>query len=167
MEDKLKNTFSTYLVHEGNNALLPGKALDYSTIVLSTFEKIYVKSPPLKIIEESCYRDYASYDGRRKAVRYMTGYSNKLPIPVNTARKIYAFPTKSPANPDCIWIFFNRIKKLEDKTHDSDSTNRSVVHFIDGTSLPLDVSFYTLEQQYKRTKHCIDLYDCSMEMAFR
>jgi competence protein ComK len=152
-----------YFANEQTNALLPTKQKDYRAIVLSAFEKYYVKGSPFDIVKASCERDFTTYEGRVDAVKSRTVYRKKLPTPINTARKIFAFPTMSPNHSDCIWLFYHRIQAIKELKSQPRNEHQSIVQFTDGSHLPLSISFYTLKKQYTRTAHCVKLYEEGME----
>lgn len=158
--------FLSYVINDSNNALVPARHIEYNTIVLTSHNKLYIKKSPLQIIRESCLRDFATYEGKRKAVIHMTGFCKKVPIPINPAKRIFAFPTISPQHPECIWLFYYRIRKIEENKGKSFKEYPSIVYFKDGTSLPLGISFYQLDKQYKRTKRCIEIYEKELERNF-
>lgn len=142
-----------YSVNNNTIALLPAKKFDYSTIAWETNQALYVRQVPLEGIKESCL-DYGScYDGRRKAVKHLTPYRKKLPIPISQEKKIYAFPTHAIHDCDCHWIFSEHILTILE----SSDTNKSVVHFKNDQLLPLSVSYHILQKQYHRTlKYILD-----------
>lgn len=148
----------SYIIKESCKALLPINHMNYQTIVDTTTEKFYVKKTPFEIIKESCLQYFSSYEGRREAVKYMTGYTHKSPIPISTTLHIYAFPTLSPSHPDCIWFFSHHIKKIEELTDKYTSDYRTIVHFRDGSTLKTDISSYILKNQLKRAIYCKELY---------
>lgn len=156
----MKHVLSTYVIQRDCKVLLPEYTTDYDTVVWTATGHLYVKKTPLEIIEESCHRDFASYEGRRKLAMKLTGYEKKVPIPINISQKIYAFPTISPTSPDCIWIIAHHIKKIEKITGRSNNMKfQSIVHFWDGSSMPFEISAYSLSEQRKRTSYCKDLLE--------
>lgn len=152
---------SEYIITKDASALIPAKSIEYNTIVLTSREKLYIKMTPLEIIKNSCLHDLASYEGRREAVKHMMDYQKKIPIPINTSQEIYAFPTMSPSNDECIWLFFHQIKKVVDnRKHGSkEEEYASTIHFADNSQLSIDVSHFSLQQQLQRTAMCKNIIE--------
>ena len=149
-----------YTVQGNAFALIPAKSMEYYTIVLTSTEKLYIKQTPIEIIKASCFQDFSSYEVRREAVKYLTDFQNKVPIPVNTSQDIYAFPTKSPSSNECVWLFFHQIKKIVDnRKHGLAENLPSTVHFVNETKLSLDISYFSLNQQFCRTAVCKNMFD--------
>lgn len=164
---KMKEIYSEYIINEETLALIPAKGNAYRTIVLTTTGELYIKQTPLKIVDKSCLREYTSYEGRRKAVTYLTGFKMKVPIPINTSLNIYGFPTMSPRRYDCIWLFNQHIRHIEDngKRVTSDKTIQSTVHFINGVELALEVSSNSLQHQRFRTAMCKNIFDSDKRIS--
>lgn len=148
---------NNHLLTEEDQALISASHEEYRTIVCTPSGPLYIKKDPIEIIKESCLRDSSSYEGRREAVKHMTGFINKVPIPISTSKNIYAFPTSSPSNPNCVWLLYNHIKEIE-KVQDEE-LHRTIVHFHDGSSIPLQASHHVLENQFLRTARCKNLFD--------
>ena len=160
----MKAVLPTYTIKENVNALLPGRSTDYNTIVLTPKEKFYIRMSPLEIIKESCSKSFLTYEGSSAVIRKKLGIKYKVPLPINTALGIYAFPTMSSTHRDCIWLFYHRIEWIEDISQKSKKF-KSKVHFIDGTSLSLTVSTYTLNKQSRRVKQCIDKFEAEQTLS--
>lgn len=142
-----------YRVNSKTIALLPVKAFDYNTIAWETNQALYVRQVPLEIIKENCLDYGSSYDGRCKAVKHLTPYRKKLPIPISQDKKIYTFPTHAIQDFDCHWIFSEHILTI---LRNSD-TNKSIIHFKNNKMLSLSVSQHILQKQYHRTlKYVLD-----------
>lgn len=136
------------IIHESTLALLPVKDIEYQTQVLEENRVYLVRETPLEIIKHACKMEWTTYDGRREAVIERTGYEKKVPIPINTYKKIAAFPTHGTKNIDCKWIFGNQIHHIRE--HPSNPKG-SIVIFKNGQHLILhDVSYHILQQQYER-----------------
>lgn len=136
------------IINESTLALLPVKDVEYQTQVLEVDRVFYVRETPLDLIKQACKLDWTTYDGRRTAVMKRTGYEKKVPIPIDTYKKIVAFPTHGTKNMNCKWIFGNHIDYIME--HPS-IRKGSIVVFKCGIYLPLyDVSYHILQQQYER-----------------
>ena len=156
---------TSYTIRQHANALLPGRSTYYDTIVLTSEGKHYVKKPPFDIIKESASKTFLTYEGSRDVIQKKLGFKYKIPLPINTALGIYAIPTMSSSNPDCVWLFYHRIKDVEDISGGCEPY-KSKVHFIDGTSLPLTVSTYSLKKQIYRAERCIDEFDAGQALCY-
>lgn len=141
-----------YEISPHTSALLPAYHIDYDTIVWEQDQILYVKKKMMPLLKEGCLVGGAEYDGRRRAVTHKTGIQSKIPIPVNPLDHIYAFPTHSPKQHDCCWIFYHHIQSI--KRHPTLPT-QSIVTFNSGKELTLNVSYHTLDKQVQRTSYCI------------
>lgn len=147
----------TYEINPQTMAILSVAEIEYSAIVLEENKKIYVRQTPLQIIKAACLEGGASYEGRRKAVTYLTGAMQKIPIPINPRRNIFAFPTHSPTTFECNWIFYHQIKTITIPKVPN-PTIQSIIHFKNNQSLSMNESCYVLQKQYQRTAMCILQY---------
>ncbi|WP_449540444.1 competence protein ComK [Ferdinandcohnia sp. Marseille-Q9671] len=146
-----------YEINPQTVAILSVAEIEYSAIVVEEHRNILVRQTPLQIIKAACLEGGASYEGRRKAVTYLTGAIQKVPIPINPRRKIFAFPTQSPTTCECNWIFFHHIKSIELPKIPS-PTIQSIIHLKNNQSLSMNESCYVLKKQYERTAMCILQY---------
>jgi competence protein ComK len=134
-------------------ALVPTRNTDYYTIVHELQQTIYVKKTPFEIIQSACLQNYSSYAGRRDAVIHHTGYTRKVPIPIDFERSIIAFPTLSPTNFDCVWIFYRHIERFT-----SIQKNKGTfITFRNDMELSVGVSCLVLEKQVYRTVRCLSI----------
>ncbi|MBB6454557.1 competence protein ComK [Salirhabdus euzebyi] len=142
-----------YNVNEKTMALIPIFHHEYDTLVLETDRQIHVKKTPLQIIKTACLHNGSSYEGRRDAIIYQTASKRKVPIPINTSNKTFAFPTHSPTQFHCTWIFYNHICHIH--PNKTPKTNTSTIMFHNGEQLTLKESHYVMEKQMQRTALCI------------
>ncbi|MBB5174552.1 competence protein ComK [Texcoconibacillus texcoconensis] len=133
-------------------SLLTAKSTDYDSIVLESDRTLYVRQTPLQLIESACLRGGSSYDGRRIAVMHETGAQRKVPIPINRLENIYAFPTHSPKNFNCHWLFSAHIHKM---TPNPKNKKQCLITFTNNEKITLDVSPSVIEKQMHRTSYCI------------
>ncbi|MEH7379101.1 competence protein ComK [Bacillus sp. JJ1533] len=152
-----------YEINPQTEAILSVAEIEYSAIVLEEDRKILVRQTPLQIIKTACLEGGASYEGRRKAVIHLTGAIQKVPIPINPRRKIFAFPTHSPTTFECNWIFFHQIKAIA-PAKISSPTIQSIIYFKNNQSLSMNESCYVLQKQYQRTAMCILQYSIPEQM---
>ncbi|MCC3359634.1 competence protein ComK [Bacillus sp. REN16] len=153
----MKIIHPTYEVNPLTMAILPAREIEYSAIVKEVHRIIYVRQTPLQIIKAACLEGGATYEGRRKAVTHLTGAIQKVPIPINPRRNIFAFPTHSPTAFECNWIFYHHIKAIVPSQQTSNTT-QSIIQFKNQQELPMTESHYLLEKQYTRTAMCVLQY---------
>ncbi|MGP4039025.1 competence protein ComK [Gracilibacillus sp. D59] len=142
-----------YKITNKTMAILPAFHMDYSSKIIEVDTTKYFTESPLQIIKSNCLVGGAAYEGRKKAVTHHLPFHQKTPIPINISYGIYAFPTKSPKNINCSWLFFHSIEKIITK-------NESVViEFKNGQELQVGDSVYTLQKQYDRTGMCKVIFE--------
>lgn len=142
-----------YHVNKETIAFLPARKIEYNSVVIEGGNTYYIKKTPFQLMKAACLAHWSSYEGRRKAVLKKTNYLRKVPIPISITKQIYAFPTHSPTQFDCNWIFFNHILKIT-KCKD---TNDTIVTFKNFRQLRINVSRHSLETQFHRTFHLLHL----------
>ncbi|WP_332695163.1 competence protein ComK [Halalkalibacter lacteus] len=141
-----------YEINRDTVALQPTTHTDYYTIVFERDQILHVKKTPLQLIKPACLEGGASYNGRREAVIYQTGTKSKVPIPISPRENIYAFPTHSPDNFECSWIFYHHVKSIK---KDPKIPNQTIITFKNNNTLTLNLSFSSIEKQMQRTSQCI------------
>src|SRR5690625_4916123 len=134
-------------------AILPAKEIEFQSYVLENDATYYVKKTPLQLITVACLdTGWSTFDGRREAVTYHTGFKQKVPIPISIKPEIYTFPTHAINSHDCAWIFpyhILRINKL--------GTIQSTIQFKNGRTIILDISYHILNNQLQRTLQIVNL----------
>ncbi|MGJ9383948.1 competence protein ComK [Salipaludibacillus sp. CF4.18] len=148
----IDNVYKDYKITKNTQALLPSYRSDSSTLVFETGLKIYVKQNPLEIIKAACLDGFSTYEGRREAAIYRMGAKRKVPIAICPTQDIYAFPSLSPTNFHCHWLFFDHI---QDFTSPKNESRQTIVTFKNNRKLLLSVSPSVLEKQMYRTSLCI------------
>ncbi len=133
-------------------AFKPAFQLDFYTIVIEMHQVIAVRKTPIELMKSACLDGGASYEGRRKAVLHKLGTINKAPIPVDPLNLIYAIPTHAPNHPNCIWLFFQHIKYIQE---DPKNKGSSLVYFPNHIVVPTTASRATLLKQIERTSLCV------------
>lgn len=139
-----------YSINKKTAAIKPAYEIEYESVIIEGSTTFYVKKHPFKLIKENCLKNGSSYNGRRKSIIYLTGFSRCVPIPINPRKDIFAFPTHSPKNDNCSWIFFHHIKRIL-KTDDK---NQSIVCLKNKQNLTIDSSYHTLFNQKFRIFVC-------------
>lgn len=150
--DRKKNLLLYKDNHVGSNtmAVLPVWDVYYNALIKDRIKgDIYVKETPLEVIQKGCLGGYATYEGRKKAVQILLGYTQKPPIPVVPFLNIFAFPTASPTQFDCIWLFPTHI--YETAVH----KGHIQVIFKNGETVNVPISVHTYSKQMERTSHCM------------
>ena len=106
---------------------------------------LYVYSPTIKIIDDSCKFFGSSYEGRFCGTKALTGITYKSPIIIEESRNIIFFPTNSTRSKQTSWIALNKIKKIY-----KNKSDKSYIIFNNDKKLNLNISLYSLENQYCR-----------------
>ncbi|WNF37378.1 competence protein ComK [Bacillaceae bacterium IKA-2] len=141
-----------YEVNKNTMPLLSVAHPDYDTIALEPNFKCYVRKPPLQLIKLACLEGGSTYEGRRAAVVYQTGVKHKVPIPVDQLEQIYAFPTHSPKEFECAWIFPNHIRLITPYIVPNHPKQTKIL-FTNFKHIILPVSYYTIEKQLQRSSY--------------
>jgi competence protein ComK len=143
---------SNYRINENTLALLPAKKLEYGTTVIEMYRNVRVRKTPLQLIKATCYDHWCTYEGRRHAVIHHTKFKKKVPIPINTAKGIYFFPTHSTKSHENHWLSHQHIVEIATCTTYPENT---LVEFENGVKVSLNVSVYVLKKQMQRTFECM------------
>lgn len=149
---------SDYLVNQQTIALLPSRKIEYQTVVLEDTKQILVRKPMLEIVKDSCLHYCSTYEGRRKAVMHHTGFKRKVPIPISINKGIYTFPTHSPTDYSCSWIFYNHVEVVLTKSQIRNIDVQTLINFKNNIRLPLDISHTLIEKQLERTEVCMLIF---------
>lgn len=160
---------SEYQINQHTIALFPAYTVEYDTIVLEQDEKFYVKKPALQLVKEACLTYGSNYEGRRESVMHQTGLKRKVPIPISILRNIFAFPTHSPNNYNCSWIFHRHIDSIHPSS--TDTGPKTTIVFKNNQCLTVDVSSFTIQNQIERTECCQYIfsskYSSNLSYAFQ
>lgn len=152
MEEKLVVN-EDYKITESTMFISPHFHEVYRSMIFDE-KGIYLCSKrPLKLIEEACIDDGASFDGRRQAVIQKLNYKVKTPIHISPERMIYAFPTISFLSYDCTWIFANNIKDIEEI-----NKYTSEIIFRNGYRYTLKLPRKILMRQREKTALCMYIF---------
>lgn len=98
----------SYEINPKTMALLYNEAT-LGSIIIETDRIIYCVLTPNQIIKRSCILLGISYEMRRESIRRILKKSQMLPVIMDSYEKIIVFPTSSPRNEKCEWLFFNHI----------------------------------------------------------
>ncbi|RXJ02242.1 competence protein [Anaerobacillus alkaliphilus] len=141
-----------YTINQNTIAIITVAHIDYQTKVIEKNAIFYVKKPALELIKNACLIGGSSYEGRKIAVSYHMRVKHKVPIPINPILHIFAFPTHSPTQYHCSWIFPSHVKAIE--KHPT-KPNHTVIIFKNSYKLEIPVSYYQIEKQLLRSAGCI------------
>ncbi|MBM7572683.1 competence protein ComK [Aquibacillus albus] len=162
----MPNILPTYDVNEKTIALLPSRQVEYDTIVMEADQRLFVRQTPLEIIKMACLKAGSSYEGCRASLMYLTNSRKKVPIPILLEKNIYAFPTHSPTNFNCQWLFYHHIASIKPHPSSKKTHHRATITFKNGQNLAMNESYYRLIKQMYRTAECITMLSSSSHSIF-
>ncbi len=150
----MKEFLTDYIINPQTSALLPARQIEYDTIVFEQDKRLHVKKTAMQLIEEACLIYGSTYEGRRKATMYRTDFKRKVPIPISINREIYTFPTHSPSDYDCAWIFPSHVQFIRDIASENSNGEKSLIFLDNQLKLASNASSYMIEQQLDRAELC-------------
>ncbi|MEX3621466.1 competence protein ComK [Viridibacillus arvi] len=103
---------------------------------------LYSTLTPIQLLEKICIRYGSTFQGRIDAVKELLGYSKKLPLYIGEG--IYAYPTRSPYHPECVWVFYHSYR------YEAYSKGQTILYFDHGEIVILDISLHTVKEQQQR-----------------
>ncbi|WP_418936208.1 competence protein ComK [Natronobacillus azotifigens] len=106
-----------------------------------------MKQRPLSIIKDGCIIGGSTYEGRVIAMQHLLHIRQKLPVPISPHRQICAFPTESPRNFDCHWIFPSHIQEVKKE-------QEGVTLVFSHAHLHVNLSVHTVNRQLTITNRC-------------
>lgn len=113
------------------------------THIITTHGSYTSSFSQLELLNLACMRYFSTYEGRIQASRYQTSFHRKTPLLV-AENGIFAFPTMSPLNAECMWIFNHSFKS---KKHTDKST---ILQYDNGVEIVVNASVHTIEKQRQR-----------------
>ncbi len=113
--------------------------------VIEEEEEFLVKKDSTQIINDSCKFFGSSYSGRFEGTKNLIGVNYKAPIIIEESKEIIFFPTSSPRFENCNWICLKKIGNIQ-KTD-----TKTIIHFKNGNTIELDISYNSLENQILRS----------------
>ena len=140
-----------YILQECDSYLIDTRALALESVFtggykskISTTHGIYFsKQTPAQLLDKACLRYFSTMKGRTKAASILLNYGQKPPFLI-APNEIGVFPTASPDNADCVWLFNHRITVVDVVK------GQSMITFMEGTTIHVKVSKHTILQQYQR-----------------
>ena len=131
-----------YEISSATQAIIP--LSDDKTMIFEEEGEYVIDKPSNDIINYNCNFYGSSYDGRCEGTRSLIGIKSKLPIIIEESRNIIFFPTSSVRNKQSSWIALNKIESYHK------NNKNSCIVFTDGRKIDIDISKFSLENQYCR-----------------
>jgi competence protein ComK len=145
-------TTNEYTITGKTMMLAPALRMEGGTVVYEEEKTFFVTQTPTEIIHENCFRGFATFDGRVKAVRKYFHFEKKVPVLVYEKNRIACFPTHSSKNHLCHWVFPTHIRVME---KDPLTTGFTLIHTRNNKMLRLPISSYVAGKQLGRTDHLL------------
>lgn len=140
----------SYLLDERALAIKPIFTGHYQSEIFTTHGIYYSKLKPTELLNLACLNYFSTKKGRMHASTILLGYAIKPPFMISS-KGFGVFPTASPNNPNCVWIFNQRIEiQVITKTE-------SVVTFMNGTSITVKASKHIIDKQNHRLHTLLSL----------
>lgn len=108
----MNEVLSDYKINSHTMALLSAAHIEYDTIAVETNQELFIRKTPYQLISGACLENCSTYEGRREAIKHHFGIKRKVPIPINPGKNLFAFPTHSPTDFACNWIFHSHIQAI-------------------------------------------------------
>jgi len=133
----------SYLIDERTLAVKKILTGDYQSKIITTHGIYFSKLSPTNLLDKACLNYLSTKKGRKRATTNWLNYSQKPPFIIEP-NKTGVFQTESSKNPDCVWIFNQRL------TVDEVAKKESVITFMNGTTIKVKVSKNTILKQKQR-----------------
>ncbi|ADF37998.1 competence protein ComK [Priestia megaterium] len=137
-----------YQIGLTTKALIPVNDPIHRTKVLDTAGEYMLSKTCKQLLEEACIQELSTFKGSIAAVRKMFPYKQLTPLVINRSQAIIAFPTSSPNDYSCAWIFASHVHTSH--TLATVHSSSMLIHFKDGTFIPVKLSYYSLEKKLAR-----------------
>ncbi|MEI2375267.1 competence protein ComK [Priestia megaterium] len=137
-----------YQIGLTTKALIPVNDPIHRTKVLDAAGEYMLSKTCKQLLEEACIRELSTFKGSIAAVRKMFPYKQLTPLVINRSQAIIAFPTSSPNDYGCAWIFASHVHTSH--TLASVHSPSMLIYFKDGTFIPVKLSYYSLEKKLAR-----------------
>ena len=138
--------YPDYEVNPKTLALRAAKTVEYGTRVYEEDGVYLTEKSPIELIEDACLQGGSTYEGRRQATVHHLNYVQSTPVVLNPYWNIFALPSESPENLECVWVMFQHIRWARSVTKTS-----SGIHFLNGLFLDVPVSVDRMQKQIERT----------------
>lgn len=133
----------SYLIDEHTLALKSVFNGEYFSKIITTHGIYLSKQTPKDLLNKACLRYGSTKKGRIQAATLLLEFSQKPPFIIGP-NEIGVYPTESHKNLECIWIFNHRCTITEV------AKKKSILTFMDGTSIQVPVSKHTITNQQQR-----------------
>jgi competence protein ComK len=137
-----------YRIGLTTKALIPVNDPIHRTKVLDETGEYMSEKTCKQLLEEACIQELSTFNGSIAAVRKMFPYKQLTPLVINRSKAVIAFPTMSPNDYHCTWIFASHVHTSQ--TLASIDSSSTLIYFKDGTSIPVKLSYYSLEKKLAR-----------------
>ena len=132
----------SYIITKNTLAIIPrGK----KSKIIEGKHSLLANEETAKIIEQNCFLNGSTLEGRIKGSSYLLGSSYKPPIIINDSLNIILIPTHSIRNKNCHWI--NLITMLH---YSPTNDNKVLIEFINNHKLIINVSYNIFDKQVLR-----------------
>ena len=138
---------NNYIITKTTLALVPMAHEKFQTKIIDEMGVFYSTKKPIEIVDDSCFDGGAPYDGRRRAIRRYTGIIQKVPAPICTEANIYAIPTHSPEQFECVWFIAHHFVDAYEIVNPC----RTIIVLTNDVRIEVTVSLYTIFEQLKKT----------------
>ncbi|WP_232726167.1 competence protein ComK [Bacillus sp. FJAT-42315] len=139
----------SYLPSTSTMGLVEHRQKGFHTIIYDEKGTYYTHETAKQLLNKACLHRLFTYEGRLQATRKQLNYYKKTPLLICHEELIYTFPTISPEEPGCCWIFPRHVQ-----SHSS-IKGKMVVCFKNGVKLPLNCSPHVYYKQLDRATNCI------------
>ncbi len=113
-------------------------------------KRIVISIKPSKLLKLGCLQYGSNYNGAKEAFSKITSSCRKIPICVSVYFRIIFIPTVAERNLDCVYIQFDKIKKIRN------NNTGCTVEFKNNINYDLKCSVRTLKLQIER---CVQFLD--------
>ncbi|WP_203363343.1 competence protein ComK [Bacillus sp. REN10] len=121
----------------------------FHTMIYDEKGTYHTKETAKQLLNKACLHRLFTYEGRLQATRKQLNYQKKTPLLICHEELIYTFPTTSPEQYGCCWIFPRHVQ-----AHAS-VKGKMVVYFKNGIKLSLNCSPHVYFKQLDRVRNCI------------
>ncbi|WP_249869208.1 competence protein ComK [Oceanobacillus saliphilus] len=163
----MNEILSDYLINEKTMALLPAYNAAYDTIAVEQGKRFFIQKTAIQLINQACIESNSTYEERRQSVINQTGFKRKIPIPINLGKNIFTFPTHATADFHCSWLFYHQLLQIRQNHLKTEPHTKSIITFLNGEKVSMDITSYILNKQMERTLECIFAFSsCSGKAVY-
>ena len=141
-DENLQNCNSN-LIDERALALKPVFWGKNRSKIITTHGTYFSTLSPKDLLDKACLNHLSTKKGRISAATLLLSYTMKPPF-IISPNEYGVFPTESSKKPECVWIFNHRFTVKEV------TGGESLITFMNGVSIKVQVSKYTIIRQEQR-----------------